>query len=207
MDIKVELLDLCPVPMVILNEDDEAIFINESFTRILGYDINDLPDVSHWFARAYPNDEKYRKEQEQVWKAACSKFNQKIDFDAQGRLANVTCKDGSIRNLEIFGANVGNERNLIIFVDITEKERHRQEKEDLISQLNKAFSELKVLRGILPFCSFCKKIRDDEGNWEQVDAYITRHSQASISHGLCPACLKEHYSEEYEEMKRNKKIP
>ncbi len=53
--------------------------------------------------------------------------------------------------------------------------------------------ELKILRGILPLCSFCKKIRDDEGYWEQVDVYIHKHSEADISHGICPECVKKHY--------------
>jgi hypothetical protein len=57
----------------------------------------------------------------------------------------------------------------------------------------KAAEEIKDLRGILPLCSFCKKIRDDEGYWEQVDIYIHKHSQADISHSICPECLKKHY--------------
>ena len=62
-----------------------------------------------------------------------------------------------------------------------------------ILKQKKAAEEIKVLRGILPLCSFCKKIRDDEGYWEQVDIYIHKHSQADISHSICPECLKKHY--------------
>ena len=54
-------------------------------------------------------------------------------------------------------------------------------------------TEIKTLRGILPLCSFCKKIRDDKGYWEQVDVYIHKYSQADISHSVCPECAKEHY--------------
>jgi len=53
------------------------------------------------------------------------------------------------------------------------------------------------LRGIIPLCSFCKKIRDDKGYWEQVDIYLQKHSEADISHSLCPECVKKHYPEEY----------
>ncbi len=63
------------------------------------------------------------------------------------------------------------------------------------NELTKALKEIKTLRGILPICSFCKKIRDDEGYWEQVDVYIQKHLQADISHGVCPKCAKEHYSD------------
>jgi hypothetical protein len=66
-----------------------------------------------------------------------------------------------------------------------------------IAKLIKAMSEIKRLRGILPFCSFCKKIRDDRGYWEKVDIYIHKHSGADISHGICPECLEQHYPEEF----------
>ncbi|MEE8554009.1 MAG: response regulator, partial [Desulfobacterales bacterium] len=65
--------------------------------------------------------------------------------------------------------------------------------EDKNAQLQKALDEIKTLRGILPLCSFCKKIRDDKGYWEQVDVYIHKHSQADISHSICPECAREHY--------------
>lgn len=55
-------------------------------------------------------------------------------------------------------------------------------------------SEVKTLREIIPLCSFCKKIRNDKGFWEQVDVYIHKYSQADISHGVCPECLKKYYS-------------
>ena len=199
-----KLLNLCPVPMVIINEEDKFLFINESFTRNFGYDINDLPDVNYWFALAYPNDEEYRRERERVWKEASSQFQQEIDFNARGRLANVTCKDGSICIVEIWGANVGGKNNLIVLIDITEKEKHRQEKELFIHDLNQALLEVDTLRGILPLCSFCKKVRDDKGYWEQVDVYISKHLQADISHSVCPECMKKHYPEMYEKIEKMK---
>lgn len=77
-------------------------------------------------------------------------------------------------------------------------ENHRQEREKLIAELQTALEEIKTLQGILPICSFCKDIRNDEGYWERVDAYITRHTDVDFSHGICPPCLKKHYPEEYE---------
>jgi hypothetical protein len=51
------------------------------------------------------------------------------------------------------------------------------------------------LSGLLPICSYCKRIRDAKGDWQQVDSYITDHSAAGFSHSICPECLKEHYPE------------
>jgi len=62
-------------------------------------------------------------------------------------------------------------------------------------QLQKALSEIKTLQGIVPICSSCKKIRDDQGYWQQVELYVARHSQASFSHAICPECEKEYYRE------------
>ncbi len=55
-------------------------------------------------------------------------------------------------------------------------------------ELLKASSEIKTLRGIIPICSYCKKIRDDKGSWSQLEAYIHTHSEAVFSHGACPGC-------------------
>ena len=84
--------------------------------------------------------------------------------------------------------------------EIEERKRTEKEREKLINELQEAINEIKTLRGILPLCSFCKKIRDDKGYWEQVDVYIDKYSEADISHGICPECLKKHYPEEYEKM-------
>ncbi|MFK5951822.1 MAG: response regulator [Desulfobacterium sp.] len=59
--------------------------------------------------------------------------------------------------------------------------------------LQGALDEIKTLRGIIPICSHCKKIRDDKGYWEQIEAYISDHSEAQFSHGICPDCAQELY--------------
>lgn len=63
-------------------------------------------------------------------------------------------------------------------------------------ELEKAVAEIKTLRGILPLCSFCKRIRDAKGEWQKVDVYISRNSEAAVSHSVCPDCTKIHYPEE-----------
>ena len=57
----------------------------------------------------------------------------------------------------------------------------------------KALQEIKILSGFLPICSSCKKIRDDQGYWNQIEAYIRDHSEAEFSHGICPECAKKLY--------------
>lgn len=69
------------------------------------------------------------------------------------------------------------------------------ELEETNKKLQQAISEIKTLQGILPICSKCKKIRDDQGFWQQVESYISRHSQATFSHSICPECMDEFYRE------------
>jgi len=77
--------------------------------------------------------------------------------------------------------------------DITERKRAEDEREKLVKDLQKALAEIKQLSGLLPICSGCKKIRDDKGYWNQIEEYISTHSEAIFSHGLCPVCLKKLY--------------
>ncbi len=77
--------------------------------------------------------------------------------------------------------------------DISQQKIVEQEREDLIKQLQNALSKVKLLSGIIPICSSCKKIRDDQGYWNQVESYIRKHSEAEFSHGICPDCAKELY--------------
>ena len=67
---------------------------------------------------------------------------------------------------------------------------------DITEQI-KAQEELKTLKGLLPICASCKKIRDDEGYWTQLETYIHDHSQAEFTHSLCPSCAKKLYPEFY----------
>ena len=63
----------------------------------------------------------------------------------------------------------------------------------LILELQNALAQLKTLSGLLPICASCKKIRDDDGYWNQLEAYIQDHSDVVFSHGLCPECAKKLY--------------
>lgn len=83
-------------------------------------------------------------------------------------------------------------------VDITERKTAELEREILLRELKNAFDNIKTLSGLLPICASCKKIRDDEGYWEQIEVYIKEHSDAEFTHGLCPDCAKKLYPDIYD---------
>lgn len=70
-----------------------------------------------------------------------------------------------------------------------------RERDRLIVELKEALSKVKILSGLLPICSHCRKIRDDKGYWNQIEAYIQKHSDATFSHSICEACAEKYYSD------------
>lgn len=84
----------------------------------------------------------------------------------------------------------------------TERRRAEEEKEKIIVQLQEALARVKTLSGLLPICASCKKIRDDDGYWHQVEVYIRDHAEVEFSHGICPECVKKLYPEFYSGSKK-----
>ena len=80
-------------------------------------------------------------------------------------------------------------------LDVTDRYQTEAERDQLIQELQQALASVKSLSGLLPICASCKKIRDDQGYWEQVEAYISSHSEATFTHGLCPECFHKLYPE------------
>ena len=76
-----------------------------------------------------------------------------------------------------------------------ERKRIENEKEQAIAQLQEALAKVKLLSGFLPICASCKKIRDDQGYWQQIESYIRDHSNAEFSHSICPDCARKLYPE------------
>ena len=75
--------------------------------------------------------------------------------------------------------------------------RAKKVADELNVSLKASLAEVKVLKEILPICANCKKIRDDQGYWQQVESYISKHTDTSFSHGICPDCMKTLYPEYY----------
>jgi PAS domain S-box-containing protein len=125
---------------------------------------------------------------------------------------SVQTQDGRLFIVEVSCSNVTNSEGTIVgkmasFVDITKHKQLDQEREQLIQRLQDALSKIKVLRGLIPICASCKSIRDDKGYWHKVEEYIRDHSDAQLSHGVCPTCAKKLYPELYEsESAKNRQV-
>jgi PAS domain S-box-containing protein len=84
---------------------------------------------------------------------------------------------------------------LVVLRDITTRTHLEQERTRLVDELQDALAQVKTLSGLLPMCASCKRIRDDQGYWHSVEAYLATHSDAELSHGICPECMNKLYSD------------
>ncbi len=98
-------------------------------------------------------------------------------------------KDGGVQNVLVSAkvVAIGGKPSIQgMWQDISQQKR-------LVRELEDALAKVRTLRGLLPICAHCKKIRDDKGYWSQIESYIHLHSDAEFSHGICPECLQEHF--------------
>ena len=99
------------------------------------------------------------------------------------------CKDGSYRWFLWNAASGLSERTIYsVARDITARKQAEEDRERLVLELQAALAEVRTLQEILPICSYCKKVRDDENYWHSVDSYISQHTKTRFSHSVCPSC-------------------
>jgi PAS domain S-box-containing protein len=108
-------------------------------------------------------------------------------------------KDGELVEVSLGVSPVCNSAGQIVGVstiarDIGERKRAERERERLVDELQRLLGEVKTLSGLLPICSYCKKIRDDKGYWNQIELYIGQHSSANFTHSICPDCASNQYA-------------
>lgn len=108
-------------------------------------------------------------------------------------------KDGTRFPVEVssvvFPSRDGELRTCIIIRDITQRKAAEAERERLIKELQEAMGRVKTLSGLLPICASCRKIRDQQGAWHNLEIYIRNHTEADFSHGICPECHRRLYPE------------
>ncbi len=171
-------------------ENEKCTYASPSVERMLGYTAKE--SLSRGI-QEFLTPESYVKQKERLLKSLESGKT-----DSEMMELEVFHKDGHALPVQINANFIFDEQGnpveiLGVARDISKQKTMRKERETLIHGLQEALKEIKHLRGILPICSICKSVRDDKGYWEQVDVYIQKHSQADISHSICPDCAKELY--------------
>ena len=158
------------MPVIILAIDDDGglVFFNNEFERVSGYsasELNDNPQLFELLISDHAHGSISETGEQPEWK-----------FRSSSGVEKTIAWSNPSGHLPIFGW-----KSWKVGLDITE--------------LKQTMAKVKTLGGLLPICANCKKIRDDTGYWNRLEAYIQEHSQAEFTHGICPECVAELYPE------------
>jgi PAS domain S-box-containing protein len=158
--------------------------LSPSWERTLGFTREEL--MSRPFIEfVHPDDRERTLKQN----AAVRRGGQALGFENR-----YLCKDGTYR---WFRWNAAPDKSWSVIYsvarDVTDSKRAEEERERLVHELQTALAEVKTLQEILPICSFCRKVRDDENYWDTVENYVSAHTSTLFSHSICPTCLEKHF--------------
>ena len=183
-----------------LGPDAQFIYSSPSSERITGYRAAEFEDdFTLFYKLIHPDD---------ITHVAENMNRRKFEAGLSEIEFRIICKDGSIKWIALafmpvfdgttFLGTRGSNR------DITERKQAETSREEMIVELQQALHNVKQLSGLIPICASCKKIRDDKGYWNQIEAYIKDHSDADFSHGICPDCMQQLYPDLYKKMQARK---
>jgi PAS domain S-box-containing protein len=185
-----QLFEEAPIGMAMIGADIQFGRVNRALCEIVGYTKEEMKGL-HFDRFVHPDDL-----DDHI--AAGQEFleNKRSSFKREARYLRKSGEVlwGSLTVERIEDPSTGQ----MLFVlgmleDITERRRSVEERERIIDELTEALAKVKTLRGLIPICASCKKIRDDKGYWSQVEVYVRDHSEAEFSHGICPECMKKLY--------------
>ncbi len=157
-------------------------YANPSFCRIFDYDLGEVMEKNA--------AELFSTGEIRTFSDVISIMNNSQENSLEFKVED---KNGNNRIVEITASNVSTSKGDIVgrmasFIDITKRKEIENDREQLIKKLQHALDTIKILRGIIPICASCKKIRDDKGFWKQLETYLIEHSEAIFTHGICPEC-------------------
>jgi PAS domain S-box-containing protein len=165
--------------------------LNPAWERTLGFTREELKSKP-FIEFVHPDDRERTLNQ----KAAVRGGGRALGFENR-----YLCKDGSYRWFHWNAASNSSERVIYsVARDITSSKQAEAEREQMLRELQEALAEVKTLRAILPICSYCKKIRDDENYWQSVEGYISRHTNTTFSHSICPSCYENKVTPQLDDM-------
>ena len=173
-------------PLCEIDRDGRYLYFSTNYAEMLGYAPGELLGQNA-FDLVHPDD----------LPSATETFHDPSGHDQ--RAFRYRHQNGAWRWLEstgkVYVTDEGDPRSVIVSRDVTERKRAEEERENHILLLQHALDNIKALRGLLPICSHCKKIRDDQGQWHTVETYVKDRADVDFSHGICPDCLNKHYSQ------------
>lgn len=184
------IVDTANEGIVQVSADWRIVYTNSYFARLLGYEPAEILDrlLEELF---WPDDLKsFQKQKEERSLGIHRNFERKFKT-REGQCVETLVSASSILDGEgRFGGSFG------MITDITVLKKTQAELQEKILELQKAAEQIRTLRGIVPICMHCKKVRDDQGFWNQVEVYVETHTGAEFSHGICPDCINTYHAKD-----------
>ena len=172
------------IPWTIDWQSQTFTYIGPQIEDLLGWSQDSWKTAEDWIMRMH------REDRDETVNYCVTQSNNGIDHEADYRALT---KDGGyvwIRDVVHVIRNEDCVESLVGFMlDITDRKKIENEKIELIDSLQNALIEIKTLKGIIPICAYCHQIRNEEGAWNKLEEYISEHSDAAFSHGICPECF------------------
>ncbi|MCI0659342.1 MAG: PAS domain S-box protein, partial [Acidobacteria bacterium] len=188
------LIENSPLAIVTIDPEERVQHCNSAFEQLFGYRLEEMEGklIDDFVAPGELTSE------------ALNLTRQAVRGEIGHAVTQRGTKDGRVITVEVHGVPLVVNGKLVggyaLYQDVTERRRAEEEREKLLVELQGALANIKTLSGLLPICASCKKIRDDGGYWSQIESYVSAHSQAQFSHGICPDCAKQLYPEHYHKM-------
>lgn len=178
------LIEEIPDGVLVLDAENRVVDVNpaaqeildRSSTEVIGRPLTEVQACCGWWADSLEASEEMRAEEISLGEGTHKRY-----YDL--RMSPLRRPDGKLAG------------RLVVMRDISRRKQVEEEREALIGELQDALAQVKTLSGLLPICSNCKRIRDSEGQWHSVEAYIRSRSEADFSHGICPECARKLYPE------------
>jgi PAS domain S-box-containing protein len=175
--------------ILLLDENGKILFANRRITGLLGFEGSELAGKS------------FKEIQDLSGPSAGNCNEAPVENECKLVRKNGLPLWVSVRYSSPFEFQANASASIAMLTDITQRKAMEAEREKHIAELREALSSVKRLQGMLPICMYCKKIRNDKGYWEQVESYISEHSEALFTHSLCEECYKKKFPDFYEQDK------
>ncbi|HSA02429.1 MAG TPA: PAS domain S-box protein [Candidatus Paceibacterota bacterium] len=183
-------MEQSPAVIVITNTRGDIEYVNPKFTDLSGYSFEEVKGKN---PRVLKSGEFPPESYAELWKTIAGGGEWRGEFHNRKKNGELYWEAAAISPVRDRKGSVTH--FVAVKEDITRRKQLEAEREKLIQELQQALANVKTLSGLLPVCASCKKVRDDNGYWSQLESYLKSHSDVLITHGICPDCIKRLYPE------------